>query len=516
MHRVLFHDRPRAVGLGPIIDFYAHPSCARLSDMALSFTKIEQYVTYILYRITVAVNMDDTFLDIHDFSTPRCHEIPVLSLKPLGIGHGLVSMISNRSSIDRIGTKRYDIMFETGRHMSMEQTLSFVLVTPYTIAKSRTGGVIARLLSRVDLELVGAQMIAMDEPMAKRYADYVRTRKDFGNIKTSDLLADYALKALSPSGGRKHRTLFLLFRGIDPCTTLINTCGAIFPENRSVEMLNGETIRDTYADLITDPENPEKITYFEPAVMTPRNQHDADEGLSILGTWLDDEPNLVENIFYPNPSKIERTLVIIKPDNWRYSSAKPGSIMDMFSRTGLRIIGIKVHRMSVAEALEFYGPVRDALNEKLAPVFGRKAKEVLEDQLKVRLGSDSEKALINFVGAEFANDQFEQIIEFMSGQRPSTCPVEELSHPGSVKCMILIYEGESACQKIRDVLGPTDPLKAPGGTVRREFGSNIMVNTAHASDSVENAKREMKVLRTDKNACAEIIRSYISMRECAE
>ena len=80
MHRVLFHDRPRAVGLGPIIDFYAYPSCARLSDMALSFTKIEQYVTYILYRITVAVNMDDTFLDIHDFSTPRCHEIPVLSM----------------------------------------------------------------------------------------------------------------------------------------------------------------------------------------------------------------------------------------------------------------------------------------------------------------------------------------------------------------------------------------------------------------------------------------------------
>ncbi|MDC7245935.1 MAG: nucleoside-diphosphate kinase, partial [Sphaerochaetaceae bacterium] len=42
----------------------------------------------------------------------------------------------------------------------MENSLSYVLVTPYTIAKSRTGGVLARLLSRSDVELVGAQMIA--------------------------------------------------------------------------------------------------------------------------------------------------------------------------------------------------------------------------------------------------------------------------------------------------------------------------------------------------------------------
>jgi nucleoside diphosphate kinase len=58
-----------------------------------------------------------------------------------------------------------------------------------------------------------------------------------------------------------------------------------------------------------------------------------------------------------------------------------------------------------------------------------------------------------------------------------------------------VYEGENAVRKIRDVLGPTDPTKAPGGTVRSEFGSNIMVNTAHASDSAENARREMGILK---------------------
>ena len=183
----------------------------------------------------------------------------------------------------------------------------------------------------------------------------------------------------------------------------------------------------------------------------------------------------------------------------------------MFSRTGLRIVGIKLHRMSVAEAMDFYGPVKNVLKRKLAPVFGHKAKELLETEFKMSLSSAAEKALIESFGCEYAEDQFEQIIEFMSGMRPTQCPLEELHHPGIVKCMILVYEGENALKKIRDVLGPTDPLQAPGGTVRREFGSNIMVNTAHASDSVESAQREMGIVRIEDNPCGAIINSYLSM-----
>ncbi|MEJ0088931.1 MAG: nucleoside-diphosphate kinase [Limisphaerales bacterium] len=55
--------------------------------------------------------------------------------------------------------------------------------------------------------------------------------------------------------------------------------------------------------------------------------------------------------------------------------------------------------------------------------------------------------------------------------------------PGTQKCIALVYEGVGAVNKIRDVLGPTDPSKAPPGSIRREFGSTIMVNAAHASDS---------------------------------
>ena len=44
----------------------------------------------------------------------------------------------------------------------MKQDLSYVIFTPHTIAKSRTGGVMSRLLSRTNLELVGAQIFAPD------------------------------------------------------------------------------------------------------------------------------------------------------------------------------------------------------------------------------------------------------------------------------------------------------------------------------------------------------------------
>ncbi|MDR0997539.1 MAG: nucleoside-diphosphate kinase [Treponema sp.] len=385
-------------------------------------------------------------------------------------------------------------------------TLSYVLVTPYTVAKSRTGGVIARLLSRLDLELAGAQMIAPDGDFVKRYARALREENPTNDIT---LLADYAERNLPPSGGRKHRSLLLLFRGENPCEKLSAVCGHLYPEHREIEAVTGESIRDTYADLIMSEEEPGKVSYFEPAVMTPRYQKWADRDLALFADFLRDQENIIENMVYPDPSKIEQTLVIIKPDNWQYASSKPGTIIDMFSRTGLRIVGIKVHRFSLAEALEFYGPVEAALKEKLAPVFGKKAREILEGEFGLPLGNGIEQSLTDCFGTEYARDQFFRIIAFMSGKRPDRCSPEDLDKPGAVKSMILVYEGEGAVKKIRDVLGPTDPLKAPGGTVRREFGSNVMINTAHASDSRESFERERRIVRTGENSLTSIVRGYL-------
>ncbi|MDR2471806.1 MAG: nucleoside-diphosphate kinase, partial [Treponema sp.] len=313
----------------------------------------------------------------------------------------------------------------------MKDELSYVMVTPYTIAKSRTGGVIARLLSRLDLELAGAQMFIPTETFVRDYARLLREQNAVNDIT---LLADY-VEGNFISGGRAHRTLLLLFRGPDACRKLSDVCGALYAENRGIESLTGETIRDTYADLIFDPARPERVTYFEPAVLTPRHQKDADRDLALIAAFLRGRENIVANVEYPDPAKIEQTLVILKPDNWIHASSKPGTIIDMFSRTGMRIVGIKVHQFSQEEALEFYGPVEKALREKLAPIFGQKAAELLEREFEITLSENAKTALTESFGREYAQSQFRDIIEFMSGGRPGS------SGGKNVKTMILIYEG---------------------------------------------------------------------------
>ncbi|MFA7643054.1 MAG: nucleoside-diphosphate kinase, partial [Sphaerochaetaceae bacterium] len=168
----------------------------------------------------------------------------------------------------------------------MEHSLSYVLVTPYTIAKSRTGGVLARLLSRLDIELVGAQMFAPDDHFVTEYARLIREFDDGDQGKTRELLAQYVEQNLAPSQGRRHRSLILIFRGEDPCRKLSDICGPIHPERRSIDSLTGENIRDTYADLIMDSEDPEKVSYFEPAVLTPRLQVTADAHMKLFSGWL--------------------------------------------------------------------------------------------------------------------------------------------------------------------------------------------------------------------------------------
>ena len=96
----------------------------------------------------------------------------------------------------------------------------------------------------------------------------------------------------------------------------------------------------------------------------------------------------------------------------------------------------------------------------------------------------------------------------MSGRSPSECPAGEVDKPGSEKCIALVYEGVDAVRKIRDVLGPTDPSKAPPGSIRREFGQTIMVNAAHASDSEENARREMGIVNVGENNFRQVVEQF--------
>lgn len=57
--------------------------------------------------------------------------------------------------------------------------------------------------------------------------------------------------------------------------------------------------------------------------------------------------------------------------------------------------------------------------------------------------------------------------------------------------IMIALQGDNVVQRVRDLLGPTDSRKAPKGTIRGDFGTEMMKNVVHASDSVENAKIEL-------------------------
>ncbi len=304
------------------------------------------------------------------------------------------------------------------------EELSYATITPYSMRKSRTGGIIARLISRTGLDLVAARMFAPGEELVRRYAETIVSETEPSHRATQELIRAYVLKNFTgEKQGQRARVLCLIFRGAGAAEKMRNTVGHISHEDTS-----GETIRDTFGDYITDESG--KVTYFAPAVVA------AFDGKNI----------------------------------------RPGGVIEVFSRTGLYIVGFKVHRMSVAQAEVFYGPVLPVLQEKLGHNKGR--------------------------------DAWEDIVEFMAGARPSDTLPEKRDTPGTEKCIALVYQGGDAVRKIREVLGPTDPAKAPPGSIRKEFGQTIMINAAHASDSIENAKREMAIVRVEENNFKALIENF--------
>jgi nucleoside diphosphate kinase len=386
----------------------------------------------------------------------------------------------------------------------MSQQLAYVIITPYSLHKSRTGGILSRLITRTGLELVGARMFAPSLELVTKYAEKTISANDPQDRQIQELIYKYILQNFSPDpkSGRRRRVMMLLFQGDDAVRKTRSVVGNISADRRG-----GETIRDTYGDLITD-EN-DQVRYFEPAVLASPTAEEAESKLRIWAHFSDSDGGVLENVIaYQSNEKPQRTLVLIKPENFRFPTGRPGNMIDFFSRTGLFIVSVKLHRMSVGQAIEFYGPVREVQRTKLKDVVASKAKAAIEKELGLKIGSEQEQQLGTILGPSFGDNQFENIVKFMSGRAPSETPPEELKKPGPEKCIALVYEGVEAVRKIRDVLGPTDPSKAPPGSIRREFGQTIMVNAAHASDSEENAHREMKIINIGENNFREIVEDF--------
>jgi len=389
--------------------------------------------------------------------------------------------------------------------VSNSNQLAYVLINPYTIFKSRTGGVITRLFTRTALELVAARMFAPSRELVEQYAEIVVSPKDPQDRKIQELIRQYILDNYSPDPktGARRRVMMLVFSGDNAVKKVREAVGNIRPDKGAA----GETIRDTYGDYIVGIDG--QVKYFEPAVLAAPTADEAEIKLKLWAKYSErDGGYLGKVITYPKTATVEETLVLLKPDNFRFPSGRPGNILDMLSRTGLYIIAIKVHRMSVAEAMEFYAPVRDLLREKLRDISGQRARIALEKEFDFGITPEVEKNLGNIMGVQYAAQQFNQIVQFMTGRKPEDASAASRSQPGLEKMVAVVYQGTDAVNKIRGVLGPTDPRKAPPGTIRRELGQDIMVNAAHASDSVENAKREMGIINITEDNLNPLVEEF--------
>ena len=383
----------------------------------------------------------------------------------------------------------------------MSQQLAYVIITPYSLYKSRTGGILTRLITRTGLDLAGLRMFAPSAELVKEYAETIVSAHDTQDRKIQELLQQYVLENLAPDPktGRRRRVMMMLFRGDEAVRKVRSVVGNLSPDRRS-----GETIRDTYSDLILDDNG--NVRYFEPAVLAAPNVEEAEKKLKLWARYSDKDGGILENVATYAPGETgERTLVLIKPDNFKFATGRPGNVIDFFSRTGLYIVGAKVLHMSTAQAMEFYGPVREFLRTKLKDGVSAKAKDILEKEFAFKIPDAEQKALGDILGPLQGDNQFDNIVRFMSGHAPGEIPEADWSKPGTQKCIALVYEGVNAVSKIRDVLGPTDPSKAPPGSIRREFGSTIMVNAAHASDSPENAKREFGIVKPGENNFKQVV-----------
>jgi nucleoside diphosphate kinase len=384
----------------------------------------------------------------------------------------------------------------------MARELAFVMINPHSLAKSRTGGIIARYLARTDLSLVAARMVNPPQDLVDRYAKQVRESDD-GDLRVNKLIGDYIEReySINPITGKPRRVMVLLFEGEDAVDKIWHVTGSA-----TLRQDSGKTVRETYGEYIAAEDG--AVRYFEPAVLVGPTVERTNRTLKLWDEYMGEHGGIVESSTPYSSDDVQRTLVLLKPDNFRLPSLRPGSIIDVLSTTNLRIIGTKKFKMSVAQAEEFYGPVVESLSSKFDAIGAKRAADVLSAEFGFDILEEDTIPLCKQLGHRFASAQFENIVEFMTGHRPSEVRDEDKPTAARVECLALVYQGVNAIEKIRDILGSTDPSKARAGSVRREFGSNIMVNSAHASDSPENAERELKIIKVEENTLVPWIEQF--------
>ncbi|BFI73019.1 nucleoside diphosphate kinase [Nanoarchaeota archaeon] len=173
---------------------------------------------------------------------------------------------------------------------------------------------------------------------------------------------------------------------------------------------------------------------------------------------------------------IQKTLVVIKPDSVKRGII--GEIISRFERAGLKIVGLKMMKLSKKQAEEFY-----YADDKWLESVGNKTltryKEMGLDPVK-EFGTEDPK--------EIGKTIRQWLIDFITSS-----PV-----------VAIVLEGVNAVEVVRKIVGPTEPLKAPPGTIRGDYAhvsiayanwnKIVLRNVVHASETEKDAMREIFIL----------------------
>jgi len=370
----------------------------------------------------------------------------------------------------------------------VNQELTYALITPYSLYKSRTGGIIGRLLGQAKLDLVDLRMFIFSDAFVDRFIKAICPEGTDPVVRRA--WHDYLDRNLRISNSWHYapRCMVLLFRGADAVRHLKEDVIGSFTEAPT-----GDTIRGTYGDFIRDPDG--AIRHFEPAVITGPTRPLALQHLRLLADAHDaDGGILTDRVTYDAPESIQTTLVILKPDDFELRSRRPGNVIDVISRTGLKIVGARLLPMSVEMAEQLYGPRRDEFATTLKSHVARHVYGRLHDAFPFPVTMADAETISDLLAERNAAAEFARIVQYMTGIDPDEIAPDNGDHAGRTWCLAMLYQGPGAIEKVRDVLGGVHPIKVEAGPYQSEFAKNLVRNGAHSSESADAALRERAIV----------------------
>ena len=252
------------------------------------------------------------------------------------------------------------------------QSLGFAWVTPKSLARGLEGGIIARLCSTPELNLIGTRMYCPSNEFVDEYIKaHTQTHKG-GAFKP---FIEFLDQDLRPHENRPYpnHLLLLLFTGENARQRIVDVIGSQ-QESDTHMGSSSKTIRGSYGEFRKDPQTGEVID-FQPALVGSHSDEGNIRYLRVFSKYAFSDGGILN--MGDDKSEFTNAMVMIKPDSLEYPSARPGHIMDLFSSTGLTLIGSSVFSMSVAQAREFYG--------FLEGVFQKKFEKEVERIVKSRL-----------------------------------------------------------------------------------------------------------------------------------